>query len=198
MGYSDRIHRGVGVVTQPTFLIRERYAVDSATIGTGRPPLVLQPPFARDTIPTLIDRPDNNLELRSSGIEVTAILPEIKPLRTRLAIVGAWSKSRLQSSGVEFGTTFSDFQLSAAQPRAPYWDGSVRTGDRVLLTTRIIHHQPGAGLVITGTLQTYLREVRVNLAGTDTLAFAGYITRSGRLVPVPLDHIGPAVMLFST
>ena len=144
MGYSDRIHRGVGVVTQPTFLIRERYAVDSATIGTGRPPLVLQPPFARDTIPTLIDRPDNNLELRSSGIEITAILPEIKPLRTRLAIVGAWSKSRLQSSGVEFGTTFSDFQLSAAQPRAPYWDGSVRTGDRVLLTTRIIHHQPGA------------------------------------------------------
>jgi len=56
------------------------------------------------------------------------------------------------------------------------------------VTTRLIHHQPRVGLVITGTLQVYLREVRVNEGGTDTLAFAGYITRSGELVPVPPEQ----------
>jgi hypothetical protein len=189
-GYLDRIRGAVGIDAFPTFLIRERFAVDSSTIGTGQPPGVIEPAFARDSIPSLIDRPANNLRLRSSGIELTAILPEIKPLRTRVAFSGAWSKSRLESSSLEFGTNFDDFQLTETQPRSPYWEGTVRTGDRILLTTRIIQHQPGAGLVITGTLQTYLREVLVNKGATDTLGFAGYITRSGRLVPVPRERRG--------
>lgn len=192
VGYLDRIRGAVGIVAEPTFLIRERFLVDSATIGTGRPPGVIEPAFSRDTVPTLTDRPANNVRLRSSGVEVTAIIPEIKPLRTRLAFQGAWAKSRLESDAVEFGSDFSAFQLTERIPRAPYWQGTIRTGDRILLTTRIIHHQPAAGLVITGTLQAYLRETRLNVAGTDTLAFAGYLTRSGRLVPVPVAERGQA------
>src|SRR5206468_11019949 len=57
-----------------------------------------------------------------------------------------------------------------------------------LLTTRVIHHQPRVGLVVTGTVQAYLREITRTEAGTDTLAFAGYITRSGQLVPVPREQ----------
>jgi outer membrane receptor protein involved in Fe transport len=190
VGYADRIRGGVGVVAEPTYLIRDRYRVDSATIGTGRPPAVIEPPFAMDTIPTLIDRPDNNVRLRSRGMEVTAILPEIAPLRLRIAIAGAWSISRLESADIEFTSAFAEFQLNERISRAPYWQGTVRTGDRILATTRLIHHQPNAGLVITGTLQTYLREVLRNEAGTDTLAFGGYLTRAGVVVPVPRDQRG--------
>ena len=54
-----------------------------------------------------------------------------------------------------------------------------------MLTTRVIHHQPAIGLVLTGTVQHTLRETRQDVGAVDTLAFAGYITRGGSLVPVP-------------
>ena len=185
-GYLDRVRGAVGVTLTPTFLIRDRYAVDSTTINQGRPPDVLQPPIASDTVPVLIDQPANNLDLRSRGLELTAILPEIAPLRTRIAVQAAWSWSRLESDGLDFGTGFDEFQLNERQLRAPYWQSIVQTGERLLLTTRLIHHQPKVGLVITGTVQLFVREVRLNRGGTDTLAFAGYVTRAGVLVPVPL------------
>ena len=53
------------------------------------------------------------------------------------------------------------------------------------MTTRVIHHQPAAGLVITGTLQYIFKETRQDIGGTDTLSWAGYITRAGVFVPVP-------------
>lgn len=188
VGYLDRVRRAVGITLEPTYLIRDRYAVDSTTINQGRPPDVLLPPVASDTVPVLIDRPDNNLDLRSRGLELTAILPEMVPLHTRIAILAAWSWSRLESNGADFGTGFNDFQLTERRLRAPYWESLVQTGERLLVTTRLIHHQPKVGLVITGTLQLFVREVRVNEGGTDSLAFAGYITRSGRLVPVPEEQ----------
>jgi hypothetical protein len=187
-GYLDRVRGAVGVTLTPTFLIRDRYAVDSTTINQGRPPEVLQPPIASDTVPVLIDQPDNNIDLRSHGLELTAILPEIAPLHTRIAIQAAWSWSRLASNGVDFGTGFDEFQLNERQLRAPYWESIVQTGERLLVTTRLIHHQPKVGLVITGTVQLFVREVRLNRGGTDTLAFAGYVTRAGVLVPVPLEQ----------
>jgi hypothetical protein len=187
-GYLDRVRGAVGVTLTPTFLIRDRYAVDSTTINQGRPPDVLQPPIASDTVPVLIDQPANNLDLRSRGLELTAILPEIAPLRTRIAIQAAWSWSRLESNGLDFGTGFDEFQLNERQLRAPYWESVVQTGERLLVTTRLIHHQPRVGLVITGTVQLFVREVRLNRGGTDTLAFAGYVTRAGVLVPVPPEQ----------
>ncbi len=183
--YTDRITDAVGLTLAPTFLIRDRFLVDSATIGTGRPPAVQPTPFARDTIPTLIDRPANNLDLRSRGIELSALLPEFRPLRTRVAIQGAWASSRLASTGIELGNDFTDFQLTDRVSRAPYWEAVTRYGERMVVTTRLIHQQPKAGLVITGTLQYTVREIRKDIGGADTLAFAGYLSRDGRLVAVP-------------
>lgn len=188
VAYSDRVRGAVGLNLVPTFLIRDRYAVDSSTINQGHPPSVLYPPIASDTVPVLIDRPDNNLGLRSRGVELTAILPEFAPLHTRLAILAAWSHSKLASEGLDFGVGFSDFQLNERVPRAPYWESVVQTGERLVVTSRLIHHQPKIGLVITGTVQLYVREVRADQGGTDTLAFAGYITRAGTLVPVPVTQ----------
>ncbi len=183
-GYLDRIRGGVGIVEEPTFLLRDLYAVDSATINQGHPPAVREPPVATDTVPTLIDRPANNVELTTSGLELTAFLPEIVPLRTRIAVQGAWSRSRLISDGLEFGTRFDEFQLDGRQSRAPYWEGTVRTGNQLLVTGRVIHHRPRIGLVVTATIQAFLHETQQTQAGVDTLAFAGYITRGGELVPV--------------
>ncbi len=185
VGYLDRVRGGIGIDLTPQFLIRDRYAVDSSTINQGRPPAVLQPPIASDTVPVLIDRPANNLDLRSRGFELTAFLPEIAPLRTRVAVQAAWNHSRLAAAGLDFGVGFDDFQLNERVPRAPYWQSVVQTGERLVVTTRLIHHQPRIGLIITGTVQLFVREFRANEGGTDTLAFAGYITRAGVLVPVP-------------
>jgi hypothetical protein len=188
VGYLERIRGAVGRTLTPAFVLRDHYAVDSTTINLGRPPSVLQPPASQDTVPVLVDRPDNNLDLHAKGLELTGILPEIAPLHLRFAAQAAWSFSRLASDGPDFGTGFDEFQLNERQGRAPYWESVVQTGERLLVTSRLIHHQPRAGLVLTGTIQLLLREVRLNQAGTDTLAFAGYITRSGRLVPVPPEQ----------
>ena len=185
VGYADRIRNAIGVRAQPTFLIRHRYAVDSTTIGTGRPPEVLEPPFAADTIPTLIEQPANNLGLKSRGLELSAILPEIPLLKTRIDVQGAWAWSRLDNSGISFVNSFTDFQVNERISRAPYWQALTRKGERLLLTTRFIHQQPGAGLLVTGTVQITVREVRQDEGAADTLSFSGYVTRAGELVPVP-------------
>ena len=192
VGYADRIRNAVGLRALPTFLIRERLGVDSATIGTGRPPAVLPTPLGRDSIPTLIDQPANNLDLRSRGLELTAIIPEIRPLKTRVDVQGAWTWSTLPDAGIQFVNSFTEFQLSQQVPRAPYWESLTRKGERLLVTTRVIHQQPKAGLVITGTIQFTLREVRQDIGGTDSLSFAGYLTRGGALVPVPAADRGRA------
>jgi hypothetical protein len=190
VGYHDRITGGVGFRPELTFFLREQFRIVDSTIGTGRPPEFEEPAFAADTVPVLIDRPANNLDLRTSGVELVATLPEFA--RTRLALLGSWARSRLRNHDIEFGSAFSTFQLDERVPRTPYWDGGIRTGELALLTTRIIHHQPRAGLVITGTIQLHLRERRQTEAGVDTLSFAGYLTRDGRLVPVPRERRGDA------
>lgn len=192
VAFSDRIKRGVGVVAEPTFLFRDRFRLADTVPGTGRPPRLIEPPVSQDTVPVIIDRRANNLTLRGSGVEVTATLPELRPLRARVALQAAWVRNRLETESVEFGPGFSVFQLNESIARAPYWQGATRYGERLLLTSRLIHHQPDVGLVITGTFQHALREIRDDLGTDDTLAFAGYMTRGGMLVPVPVAERGAA------
>lgn len=188
--YAERTSDAVGIRTVPTWLPRERFAIDSSTLVPGQPPDYLEPAYATDTIPVLIDRPDNNLQLTGRGLELTAFLPEWRPARTQLAIQASWSRSEVANSGLEFSQRFADFQLDPRRPRAPYWDGATRSGERGVMTARLIHHQPGAGLLITATTQWIFHEQRETVAATDTLAWAGYITRIGELVPVPEEERG--------
>ena len=188
VAFSDRTTGAVGFRRQPDYLLRDRYDLSDSTLGTGRPPAIIEPPSFADTVPILVDQPANNLTLLSSGYELTATLPEFRPLRTRLNIQGAWTRTRLSTPDLDFGLTFDPFQLDERQQRAPYWDGATRTGQRLVITYRLIHHQPQLGLVVTVTVQQTARESRRDVGGTDSLAFAGYITRSGRLVPVPASE----------
>ena len=182
--FRDRTTGGVGIRYTPTAVLRERYALADSTLGTGVPPRILEPPVATDSIPVLLDISDNILTLESRGLELTARLPEFRMLRTRLDIQGALIKTELVKEGLDFGTRFGDFQLDWRVPRAPYWESVTRTGTRGLLTYRVVHHQPALGLVITGTLQHFALERTRNVAGTDTLAWQGYVTRGGTVVPV--------------
>jgi outer membrane receptor protein involved in Fe transport len=186
VAYSDRVGNVPGIRPEFGFLIRDRFQLTDSTLGTGVPPGIIEPPFAQDTIPVLLDRPANHLTLRSSGAELTAFLPELAPLHTRLAVQGAWTRTRLAHQGIELARAFSEFQLNELRNRAPYWLATTRSGERLLVTTRIIHHQPVVGLVITGTLQYTLMEKRRDLGSSDSLSFAGYVTRAGDLVPVPV------------
>jgi hypothetical protein len=183
--YADRLHRGVGIVPQPTFVLRDHYQLSDSTAGTGVPPQIIEPPSSRDTVPVLIDQRANNITLNSSGAEATLTLPELPRVRTRIAVQGSIARSRLTQSGVELPSRFSDFQLDQTRARYPYWTGTVRTGALGLLTTRVIHHQPRLGLVITATVQHTLTDRRRDIGGSDTLSWAGYMTRAGVLVPVP-------------
>lgn len=185
VAFRDKVKGGAGVAVEATSFLRERFDIDPATIGTGRPPEYLTPAASADTVPVLIDRPSNNLTFTSKGVELIAIMPEITGTRTRVALLGSYVSSRVENAGIELNRSFYDFQLGGTIPRVPYWDGTTRTGDRLLLTSRLIHHQPQAGLVVTGTVQFTLKETRQDIGGADTLSFAGYLTRDGRFVPVP-------------
>jgi hypothetical protein len=182
--FHDRVKGAVGVAVEATSFLREHFDIDPATIGTGRPPEYLTPASSADTVPVLIDRPANNLTFTSSGAELIAVVPEIPGSRTRMAFLGSYVSTRVENAGIELNRNFYDFQLGGTIPRVPYWDGTTRTGNRLLLTTRMIHHQPQAGLVVTGTVQFTLKETRQDIGSTDTLGFAGYLTREGKFVPV--------------
>lgn len=185
VAFSDRIDGGIGFRSTPMLLLRDHYALSDSTLGTGRPPTIVEPPSYTDTVPILLDQPANVLDVRSEGWELTASFPEWRAIRTRLDVQGAWVRTTLVKRGLDFANLFGTFSLDENVPRSPYWEGAGRYGQRTIITTRIVHHQPALGLVITATIQHLLNEQRYDIAGTDTLAWSGYVTRSGHLVPVP-------------
>lgn len=192
VAFLERTRRAVGIQEQPDFLLRERYQLTDSVEGNGVPPEIIEPPFEVDTVPILIDRPGNNLTLESRGLELTAHLPELRPLRTRLDVLAAWVRTEFAKEGFDFGARFNEFQLDDRIPRTPFWDDPVRKGEQFLLSYRLIHHQPSLGLVITATIEHIAVESSESVAATDTLAFAGYMTRDGRLVRVPPeDRLNP-------
>jgi hypothetical protein len=188
--YRDRTRGSAGLNPVPGFLTRDLYDFSDSSF-TGQPPTLIQPPTRADTVPILVDHPANNLRLLSEGVEVSLGLPQVRPLNLKLDVAAAWAKTELARDGLDFGRVFGEsFQMNANRVRSPYWESPVRTGDRLILTYRLIHHQPKLGLILTATVQHTARERRRNIGGNDTLAFAGYITRAGELVPVPPERRG--------
>jgi len=187
VAFRDDTRDGAGLAPEAGFLVRELYDLADSTIGTGQPPVVVTPPTRADTVPILLLRPSNVLSVDARGLEGTVILPELRPLHLRLHIQGQWIRSQFRDAGRDFGSGFRDFQVDGTQLRAPYWEGRFRTATRVLLTYRVVHHRPDLGLVVTGIVQHIPHETREDRAAADSLSFAGYVTRSGELVPVPPD-----------
>lgn len=182
--FRNVVEGGVGTRFTPSSLTREHLALAETPPGQPPEPVGVA---STDTVPILIHRPANNLRLENRGLEVTAFLPEIQPLRTQLQVQGAWIETDFTKAGLDFGTQdlWTDFQLDADQRRSPYWEAPTGHGERAIATYRAVHHQPELGLVITGIVQHYLHESERVEAATDTLAFEGYVTRDGELHPVP-------------
>lgn len=187
VGFRDRIHGGIAIRRDPGFLLRERFALTDSIIGNGIKPEIVVPAIGADTIPFLLDRPGNVVDQTSKGFELIASLPEVVPLRTRLQVLGSLVRTEQTLNAVDFGPRdrFVDFQLQAIDARAPFWDPPTEFGKSVLFTYRVIHHEPDAGLILTATIQHNVTDVIRDDAATDTLAFAGFITRAGDLVRVP-------------
>jgi hypothetical protein len=187
VAFSDRIDGGVGLRQSPEFVLRDRYALSGSTSGAGVPPRIIEPPTHTDTVPVLVARPDHILTQENRGLELTAHLPEIRALRTRLELQGAWSRTRVRNDGLYFGRAdiFSNFQLRDNIARVPYWRGGVEDGERGLLIYRLIHHQPALGLVVTAVVQHNIHDEAQDLTTIDTLAFEGYLNRRGEMIPVP-------------
>ncbi|HEX9692588.1 MAG TPA: TonB-dependent receptor [Gemmatimonadales bacterium] len=185
--FRDRIRGGVGFRQDLTSLLRDHYQLTDSITGNGIPPEIIEPASGADTVPIMIQRPANHLTVVSEGIELTATLPEIPKLRTRIQVQGALVRTDWRSDAIHVGTAsrFSDFQVSTVQQRAPYWEGVHERGEKQLITYRLIHHQPALGLVVTATIQHNLKDLLDDPDSRDTLAFAGYVTRDGQLVPVP-------------
>lgn len=187
VGFRNRVDGGFGFRQVPGFVLRDRYQLTDSTSGTGRPPGIVEPAYTSDTVPVLLQVPENLVAERTRGIELTALLPEIRPIRTRIAFTGSWIQTERTTDALYYGSVarFSEFQLLHNDPRTPYWSGVVEEGTRALATYRVIHHQPALGLVITGIVQHYVKEDIRDVGARDTLAFEGYLTRAGEHVPVP-------------
>ena len=192
VAFDDRTTGGVGLQQQVTSILRERFDFVDSTAGTGRPPQIIDPATKIDSVPVLIDRPANNLTLSSRGYEVTLSLPELPRLHTRIEMQGSLVRTRLADAGLDFGRLFTTFQLDQRVARAPFFEDAVRTGERTLVTTRIIHQQPELGLVVTAVVQHTLKDRQRDIAATDSLAFSGFVTRGGSVVPVPRESRGEA------
>ncbi len=186
VAYRNTVMGGAGFASIPDVITREHYALSDSTIGTGQPPTIVEPATSVDTLPIIINRPSNDLTLLTRGVEMTAFFPEVTAIRTQLAVQGSWARSWFSVADIQFSQSQIDgIQLQSNIARIPYWQGFERFGERSLVTWRVIHHQPRLGLVITAVVQQDLKQVSRDIGATDTLAFVGYLTRDGQLVPVP-------------
>ena len=188
--FRDRIDGAVGIGALADFITRDHFALTDSITGNGIRPEIIVPPTFTDTVPVLIDRPRNMFDQVNRGIELTAALPRYAPLATQLYVTGSWIETRTSSDGRFFGSAqrFSDFQLSQNRVRSPYWEGMTERGESMMFLYRFIHHQPELGLVATLTVQHNVRNETEDIVARDTLAFAGYVTRAGQLVPVPSER----------
>jgi hypothetical protein len=188
VAYREKIRGAVGLHPEPSYLLRDRFALEPT--APGQPPNILEPPIGTDTVPILVERPVNNTDIATRGVEFTALFPEIRALRTRIQMLAAWTESAQVKQDLEFGgtTRYRDFQLAPAQTRIPYWDARVRNGRSVLASYRLIHQQPELGLVITAWVQHNVSDRVWDNGDTDTLSWGGYLTRDAQLVPVPLER----------
>jgi outer membrane receptor protein involved in Fe transport len=189
VAHREKVVGAVGLRSQPMFLLRDRYALEET--APGQPPRVLEPPVGADTVPILVERPTNNTDITTRGVELTALFPEIRALRTRVQVQAAWTETEQVKQDREFGgggARYRDFQMATAQTRTPYWDARVRNGRSALANYRLIHQQPELGLVITAWVQHNISDRVWDEGGTDTLSWGGYLTRDGQLVPVPLER----------
>jgi hypothetical protein len=183
VAFDDVIRGGFAFDRIPEAILRHRYQLTNATPGSGSPPVWHEPPIATDTIPVMLQRPMNNTDLASRGVEFTAVFPQV--LRTALNVSGAFIESRLSTVGIETNVLFTDMQLGSGSRRAPFWDVADRTGKRGIVTYNLTHHQPELGFIITAVVQHTMVEQRQRLGRADSLAFAGFITTSGEVVRVP-------------
>lgn len=187
VGFSDRVDGGVSLRQDLDYVLRDRYELTDSIIGNGIRPGIIEPPTGTDTVPVLVGRPDHLLTQHSRGVELIALLPEVRPIRTRLELQAVWMRTRQEADGLFFGRAdrFAAFQLNENMARTPYWRAGIEEGERALATYRIVHHQPSLGFVVTAAIQHNIRDRQRDRTATDSLAFEGYITRGAELVPVP-------------
>ena len=190
--FRDRIAGGAGIGRVPDAITRDHFALTDSVTGNGVKPEIVLPPEFTDTVPVLIDRPSSILSQVNRGIELTAALPEIARLATQLHVTGSWVETKTSSDALFFESAgrFAQFQQSAVRTRGPFWEGMTERGEVMLLVYRLIHRQPRLGLVATLTVQHDARQEIEDLVARDSLAFSGYLARSGQLVRVPPERRG--------
>jgi len=192
--FDDRIRGAVTLRRDPDFLQRARYALADTGRGTGQPGRIVQPPLFFEPVPVFGDRFVNSGSLDTRGVEYVITLPVIPSLRTRVEISGAQLETRFSTDDRDYGTAtrLNDFQVDTAIKRVAYFERARTLNKRGVLTWRVVHHQPELGFVITATVQQRLGDERRVLSRSDSLAFVGYLTREGTLVPVPdADKLKP-------
>ena len=194
--FNDEVSCAVTTRQDPMMLLRDRYELVDTAQGTGHPGRIVDPPIGADTIPMFLTRYVNGGHLDSKGVEFTVAFPDIPRLRKRLEVSGATIETRFSTTDLDFGnqyTAVNNFELDTNITRIPYYIGASQRAKRTIITWRLVHHQPDLGLVVTATVQQLKGDVRQVTGRTDSLAFAGYITRAGVLVPVAeADKLDPS------
>lgn len=192
--FDARIRGAVTLRRDPDFLQRARYALADTGRGTGQPGRIMQPPLFFEPVPVFRDRFVNSGSLDTRGVEYVVILPVIPSLRTRVEISGAQLETRFATDDRDYGPAnrLNDFQVDTTIQRVAYFERASTLSKRGILTWRVVHHQPELGFVITATVQQRVGDERRVLSRSDSLAFVGFITRKGVLVPVPdADKLNP-------
>jgi hypothetical protein len=188
--FDDAVTDAVTLRRDPSFLLRDRYTLVDTGRGTGQPGRIVDPPIGADSTPIFLDHFVNGGELATRGVEFTVAFPEIPALRTRVEATGARLVTRFSTDDRDFGslTTLTAFATDSSIRRIAYFEGARQRAERSLVTWRVVHHQPDLGLVITAVAQQMLTDRRRNVLRRDSLAFEGYLTRSGSVVPVPVEQ----------
>ena len=150
--FAERTVGAFGTTRVPLGIAVPQYR--ATAFPAGRPPVLDPTPFRVDRFVALYDTPRNTRAFRTRGVEVTAEMPEWRPVRTQASFSGAWFNTVATDTDVDIPV--EQFLSGSVQPErvGVYEGGRGSEASRVLTSLRLVHRMPALGLAASVLWQT--------------------------------------------
>ncbi len=183
--FDERTTGAFGTTRVPVGMLVPQYR--AASFPPGAPPILDPVPIRIDSLVVLYDTPRNSRGIATRGVEIIGNSPEWRALRTQLSVSGGCFRTVATDSDEEIPV--EQFLSGTVRPTrvGVYPGGQGSESVRAITSLRLVHRDPGIGLVASVLWQTSWREDDRPVGRLDGFP-TGFVNRSGTITALSPDE----------